>query len=850
MGKSKKGEKRKRSKRLVFLDVVIVEADEIVTYSRKEGDMKCLKKPFCCASVGNQEIATSQVASSKNTNSPLWNQDCTFTMADDFEELVLELWDKRENLKANLFLGQVAVDLCAIPFNELVDTWIVLEPPPSCETRDKVLVSGRIHLKLFKSRKVDTMLLSHFGEPLTDFPIRLSAGDIVLCSNRTVLTATVHLSTRSQWDHVAMVVKRRDRKGLRLFEATMEGVETYLLNSALKFYRENSKVAIRRIMVDRSEEFMEGLFDFVDEVVGRPYKQDWIQLVRAAYNANESDDLSSIFCSQLIAAAYQRLGMIDPDLPSNNFVPSDFAGDIPGVKSIRVDAPRKLPSMRTRKDVALKESAGAAAPPTVDFHAPKKQRIRSVKIKETATKRDAKLNPYTAYIMEVLSGEGLKWIHFKRFNEFVLLDKELRKFYDGLPRLPKKVVLGKMDQSVIQKRRVALQVYLTCLVHSVVAECSILVDFLTIGRKGVQNLRDSIGSLKGYAVKKESEDGTKRKKKHKKHDSASTVKRALTAPDEKKKRHKPHKMKKASTQESGGWLKVCRPGQDDDKNAATQRTRSGFLCNRNAVSLSLDADDELPYISNELPYISNARKSLSIDSLTSPRDDDEEEAVIDVAKSMGSESESERRRKARRKREKKERRAAKEAAASAASSSPSKGAVSKPRKAKKTAGNLNMFFATPPAPGADTEEETTCARVSVGFAAVPERDTTAGPASGAGPSRASGGRMARASGARLSRQMSSYSQMRNVKRQSMCGISSIVAGGVDFSGIDFSELSLHDDDEEDDEEEEEEYIEEEEEEEETPLDESNEEGDEEEDDLYEFDEFTPWDSAAQLESES
>ena len=53
-----------------------------------------------------------------------------------------------------------------------------------------------------------------------------------------------------------------------------------------------------------------------------------MQLVRAAYGGNETEDLSSLFCSQLIAAAYQRLGLLPQDTLSNNFVPSDFGTDL------------------------------------------------------------------------------------------------------------------------------------------------------------------------------------------------------------------------------------------------------------------------------------------------------------------------------------------------------------------------------------------------------------------------------------------------------------------------------------------------------------------------------------------
>lgn len=39
-----------------------------------------------------------------------------------------------------------------------------------------------------------------------------------------------------------MVIKTKGDDNLLLFEATIEGVEAYFLNTALKFYRQNGKV--------------------------------------------------------------------------------------------------------------------------------------------------------------------------------------------------------------------------------------------------------------------------------------------------------------------------------------------------------------------------------------------------------------------------------------------------------------------------------------------------------------------------------------------------------------------------------------------------------------------------------
>ena len=55
-----------------------------------------------------------------------------------------------------------------------------------------------------------------------------------------------------------------------------------------------------------------------------------MEMARAAYGSNETDNLSSLFCSQLIAAAYQRMKLLSDVDPSNNFLPVDFAKGFAG----------------------------------------------------------------------------------------------------------------------------------------------------------------------------------------------------------------------------------------------------------------------------------------------------------------------------------------------------------------------------------------------------------------------------------------------------------------------------------------------------------------------------------------
>lgn len=68
--------------------------------------------------------------------------------------------------------------------------------------------------------------------------------------------------------------------------------------------------------------------------MGRSFEQNLLQSSVSAINPsntflslfqNKQEDLSSLFCSELVAAAYQRLNIFKSDRPSNTFTPDDFS---------------------------------------------------------------------------------------------------------------------------------------------------------------------------------------------------------------------------------------------------------------------------------------------------------------------------------------------------------------------------------------------------------------------------------------------------------------------------------------------------------------------------------------------
>ncbi len=126
-----------------------------------------------------------------------------------------------------------------------------------------------------------------------------------------------------------------------------------------------------RLKVERTREMKEALHDFVDEVHGRPYKLNPLELWRALRTSNDRDNISSIFCSQLVAAAFQRMGLLSTKLSSNNYLPVDFAdkhlrllkGRLEQVMVIAIPPRRRWSSKNQHTATAATPLSSSSPPP-------------------------------------------------------------------------------------------------------------------------------------------------------------------------------------------------------------------------------------------------------------------------------------------------------------------------------------------------------------------------------------------------------------------------------------------------------------------------------------------------------
>ena len=182
---------------------------------------------------------------------------------------------------------------------------------------------------------------------------QLQTGDIVLFSGKSGMSEGIKWATFSEWSHVGMVVHMPPGAGpladtVLLWESTSVdnlrdaldgvarcGVQLVLLSDRVQIYP--GSVALRRLSVHREPAMLDALSALRLKLRHRPFEEGRLELMRAALDGPfdllpSSEDLTSLFCSELVAEAYQAMGLLPEHgsgRPSNEYTPQDFAGDLP-----------------------------------------------------------------------------------------------------------------------------------------------------------------------------------------------------------------------------------------------------------------------------------------------------------------------------------------------------------------------------------------------------------------------------------------------------------------------------------------------------------------------------------------
>lgn len=206
-------------------------------------------------------------------------------------------------------------------------------------SNSKENASGSVYLMLHYN--AEKSILEELGMPSRALPRRLNTGDIILFDTDKLLNYGTKLLTRSRWDHVGMVMILCNT--LMLLEATSAGgVGLYTLDQRLESYLDSCTLGTRRLVALRDRSRYKKLYSFVHQVKGKPYEKNIFELLKAVvYNPisgggshvgssskKSEPQMKAMFCSQLIAYAFQSMELMDASMLATGFAPGDFAKDV------------------------------------------------------------------------------------------------------------------------------------------------------------------------------------------------------------------------------------------------------------------------------------------------------------------------------------------------------------------------------------------------------------------------------------------------------------------------------------------------------------------------------------------
>ncbi len=176
-----------------------------------------------------------------------------------------------------------------------------------------------------------------------DIANNLTLGYLALRNGSGIVSDIIEIGTESKWSHVAMILCdpidissnpiEANKNSWYCFESNTDlGDNVHVIPWQDFILKEsNNPIVIRPFIYENNTTMpdYERVKLIVDKYVGRPYETHVSELVLAAFRGNSSEDLGSLFCSELTALVLQELGLLEAGRIADNYVPADFSTERP-----------------------------------------------------------------------------------------------------------------------------------------------------------------------------------------------------------------------------------------------------------------------------------------------------------------------------------------------------------------------------------------------------------------------------------------------------------------------------------------------------------------------------------------
>ncbi len=168
------------------------------------------------------------------------------------------------------------------------------------------------------------------GKELRLWGIGIFAGD-------DLVSAVIRKLSHSSWSHVALIIADQTDY-LYCFESTAsydeimhKGILPQVrISPWINACDEYSGAIASRQFVFREDHQpnTKTVGELVHNMIGKPYERDLFSLIEVINRASKKRDISSLFCSELVAEVMQELGYLKKDKLSDNYLPKDFSTEM------------------------------------------------------------------------------------------------------------------------------------------------------------------------------------------------------------------------------------------------------------------------------------------------------------------------------------------------------------------------------------------------------------------------------------------------------------------------------------------------------------------------------------------
>ncbi|CRH00745.1 conserved Plasmodium protein, unknown function [Plasmodium relictum] len=152
-------------------------------------------------------------------------------------------------------------------------------------------------------------------------------GDIVLFRSKVTSAKLQRIITGGEYDHIGMIL-RNDKNNLFLLEAISNmGIilTPWILFIKNKWNESYSRIALRRLTWNNSEENLQNLLEFLKNTIGKKYDLKIVNFL-----TSKNDEESGYFCSELIGECWKIMGVIPLNTSCSYILPSNFSEKFEG----------------------------------------------------------------------------------------------------------------------------------------------------------------------------------------------------------------------------------------------------------------------------------------------------------------------------------------------------------------------------------------------------------------------------------------------------------------------------------------------------------------------------------------